>query len=526
VAEAVERVDRWLLSHLNLIAALALAGGFALRLRAGLGTYLNPDEALHFVLVNQPSLVAAYKASLSNAHPPLYFVLLYFCRFLGTSEIMLRLPSMLAGAGAAWMAFRWIGAALGKTAGLFALILLAFSPTLIALGAEVRAYSVLLFWMAAALYFLERALQDRSASPLKWHAFFLYLAILTQYSALWFTIALGVYGLLRIRELPRRAAVNWAALEIGAAAIYAVLYVTHISKLHGSAMEKEASQGWLRALYFQPHGHGAVAFLIHATQDLFQFLFASSLGGKVALFLFAAGALWLIVAGTLQKKSRPLGALGVLLLLPFGLNFLASLWGAYPYGGTRHSVFLILFATAGISLIAAMVVHQKLWPVMVAAVLIVPLWNRHALPAPQQMSAREQKRDLMTGAIAYLGQRVPAGGRIFTDYQASIMLGYYLGRDEVPPPPVECAGLHETRLGGYRVTSIFVWSANAREFLDGVNRWRRACNPGEPGPAWGFDAGWGENVLDDLYRSSPHSYSEHRLFGPISVFQMALTAER
>jgi predicted membrane-bound mannosyltransferase len=158
------KIEQWLASNAGLIVAVSLLAAFALRLTTALGTFLNPDEALHYLLVNQTSLGDAYRASLTNAHPPLYFVLLYYWCFAGSSEIMLRLPSVLAGTAACWMAFRWIAMVLGRTAGVAALLLMALSPTLMALGAQVRAYSVFLFWMAAALYFLERAFRDQRVS--------------------------------------------------------------------------------------------------------------------------------------------------------------------------------------------------------------------------------------------------------------------------------------------------------------------------------------------------------------------------
>src|SRR5713101_5650195 len=91
---AQSRMDAWFRSHSDLVALLAVAAGFLLRVRAAAGTFLNPDEALHFSVANQTSLPAAYRASLTLAHPPLLIFLLYFWRHVGTSEFVLRLPSV------------------------------------------------------------------------------------------------------------------------------------------------------------------------------------------------------------------------------------------------------------------------------------------------------------------------------------------------------------------------------------------------------------------------------------------------
>jgi len=125
-------------------------------------TFLNPDEVLHYLMINEPSLRLAYKASLTNAHPPLIYLLLYICHLLGRPELILRLPLVLAGTAFCWFAFKWVQALFGEAASLIALIVVAFSPTLIALSAEVREYALLLFCVTAALYFLERAFDEKS----------------------------------------------------------------------------------------------------------------------------------------------------------------------------------------------------------------------------------------------------------------------------------------------------------------------------------------------------------------------------
>jgi len=510
----IDRIERWLQSRLNWIVLLSLLLGLALRLRSAAGTFLNPDEALHYVLVNQTSLTGAYRASLTNAHPPLYFVLLYFWRFIGNSEVMLRLPSVLASTAAAWMAFRWISMIMGRAAGLTSLLLLAFSPVLIALGAEVRNYSLLLLCMACALYFLERAFRDQEVSSIAYFSLFLYLAILTHYSALWFVLALGVYALLNILRMRGRTLIAWLLFQLGAVAIYMWLYAIHISKLHKSPMEAEAMTGWLRDLYFRA-GENPLAFLQRANLDLFQFLFGSRFGGRAALALFIAGVVWLPFS-----KTR---TLGLLLLLPFLLGMSASLLDFYPYGGTRHCIYLILFATAGLSFLLATIVRQRLLPILLLAVMLIPYWNLHRLPDPQQMARNQQLKYLMTNAIASLRASVRPDEPLLSDYQASIPLAYYLGRDLPPPVPRECGGVTEVQYGAYHVVVVGGWSATAAQLTTALQNWRKSCDPAARDSVWVFDAGWGLNLIDDLSQSVPGSLSQPQRFGEtISLFKFKL----
>jgi hypothetical protein len=474
------------------------------------------------VLVNQSSFKGAYDAGMTNAHPPLYFALLYYWHFISNSEVMLRLPSVLASTGAAWVAFRWIAMVLGKDAGLIALLLLAFSPVLTALGAEVRNYSVLMLWMTSTLYFLERAFRDQKISSLAYSSLFLYLAILTHYSALWFVLAVGIYGLLRISSLKRNARIAWLLFQLGAAALYAWLYVVQISKLHRSPMEAEAMTGWLRALYFRA-GDNVIAFLQHATVDVFHFLFGSLFGGDVALTVFIVAVLWLLVGGVFGKR-RDLAAFGLLLLLPFALGMIASVLDFYPYGGTRHCIYLLLFATAGFSFVTAKIVRHRVTLILLLAVSILPYWFLHRLPDPQEMNRNEQRKALMEGAIADLRSSVPPSEPIFSDYQASILLEYYLGRDHPPPPPRECGGVREVQYGDYRVVVVNAWSATSAQLMTGLDGWRKGCGPAKGDSFWIFDAGWGLNVLDDLNQSMPGSTSQAQRFGQtISLFKLRIS---
>lgn len=516
------QVERGSARAVNWIVLASLPLAFVLRLKTALGTFLNPDEALHYVLINQNTLAEAYRASLTNAHPPLYFVFLYYWRFVGNSELMLRLPSVVASTLLAWVAFRWISLALNKTAGLIMFLLLAFSPMLIGLGAEVRDYSLLLLWMTGALYFLERAFRDHAVLSIAWSSLFLYLAILTHYSALWFVIAAGIYTLLRISSLRGSSLIAWFLFQCGGVGIYLWLYLVHISKMRGSPMEAEAMTGWLRALYFRA-GESRAAFLHRRTVDVFQFLFSNRTGGNIALILFAAGILWLAASGLWLKKAS-LAAFGVLLVLPFALGMAASLMDVYPYGGTRHCSYLLPFAAAGVAALIATLVRQRIVPVLVLAVLVLPYGYLHRLKDPQQMDRAAQAKQWMDGALADLRSSVPPGDPLFSDYQTSIELEYYLGRERPPAPARECGGVREVQYGPYRVVDIGGWSATAAQLTAGIEGWRAACHPAPRDAVWVFDAGWGLNLLDDMSQSAAGSVSEGRHFGEtISLFKLHIS---
>src|SRR5207244_10051090 len=98
---------------------------------------------------------------------------------------------------------------------------------------------------------------------------------------------------------------------------------------------------------------------------------------------------------------------------------------AYPYGGTRHSSFLMPFALAGVGVALARLLKNRVaWGILVALLvaLICNLFPSKRLP---YMSAESQRKANMTAAIETL-RRLPAEQPIFTDYQTSLSVGPYL----------------------------------------------------------------------------------------------------
>jgi predicted membrane-bound mannosyltransferase len=211
-------IERWLDHHSGLVSLTVIAAGLAIRLLLIRGAYLDADEATHFELANVP-LADLYRSTLAEAHPPFFFLLLHFWMFLGNSESFLRLLSVLLGALFLAVAYGWSARLFGKSAAFFTLAILAFSPAFVSLSAEVRGYSLLLLLMVSTVHILERAIEVQSVPAIICFSGLLYLTILTHYSALWFTLAIFVYVLTRIRRdrLPPRIVGAWLVTQLGAA---------------------------------------------------------------------------------------------------------------------------------------------------------------------------------------------------------------------------------------------------------------------------------------------------------------------
>jgi uncharacterized membrane protein len=428
------RVDAWLEAHITLLAMVTLAAGFIVRVVVAHGRYLVADEALDYLLVNQGSAFEAYRASLMQAHPPLFYFVLYYWRFLGTSELMLRFPSVVAGTLMPWFAFLWLKRALGTATAFLALLLLTFSPPLITFSTEMRPYGFLLLFLAAALWMLERGFERNSARDMLIFGVFLCLAIFTQYSAIWAAIAMGIYTLARIfyGELKKAAIWGWIGSQLCALAVLGFLWVTHISRLHNGAMESVAVNGWLRLEYFQ-HGENVFRFLLRTTTDAFLYLltrklavtFAIPLAGVVTVLFFLFAIALLLRNRTATVKHGSTRMFGVLVLLPVVVGCVGALVQLYPYGSSRHVAYLAPFVIAGIAFGIAWLSRKAFWAGMLAAVALVMTSNAVADHA-EYMPATDQETERMQQAVKYIHEAVPASGVIVVDYGSSLVLRYYL----------------------------------------------------------------------------------------------------
>ncbi|HZZ16815.1 MAG TPA: glycosyltransferase family 39 protein, partial [Candidatus Sulfotelmatobacter sp.] len=209
------------LSQADFVPALALLAGLAARLYEAWAYFLNPDEALHFLLASQPSFELAYKAALTNAHPPLLILLLHYWRGLGHSELILRMPSVLAGTACCWIVYQWLKMVSDRSTAFTGLLLFAFAPSLIGLSAEIRQYALLLFFISGCLYLAERAIRDSSIATMMLFSLSLYGALLTHYSSFIFAVTFGLYMLMRLYPYGKhlRLVAIWGAGQIGALAL-------------------------------------------------------------------------------------------------------------------------------------------------------------------------------------------------------------------------------------------------------------------------------------------------------------------
>ncbi len=545
---AQSRMDAWFRSHSDLVALLAVAAGFLLRVRAAAGTFLNPDEALHFSVANQTSLPAAYRASLTLAHPPLLIFLLYFWRHVGTSEFVLRLPSVILGTAFCWIFFKWVQGLVGSTAGLTGLIFVALLPPIAALSSEVRQYSLLLFFIAMAAFLLERALAKNSAALMAMSSICVWAGMLSHYSGPLFAAAFGIYSALCLmqRRLTRTVMATWAAGQLGVFAAVVFLYRTQISRLKGSAMAEQAINEWLRRSYFHPGYDNLVSFVVGRSFAVFQFIFGQHVIGDIAGLFFLAGVGLLLSRRRIREQvATTPWLLAIFLVSPFAINCALAVTGRYPYGGTRHSVFLAMFAFAGIGYFFAAVTRQRTPIAVATAAIIVAVCYAFGFHHQPYMTRDDQSSARMNKAIQFIRSQIPPADPILMDYQTSLMLGHYLCVQQ-SSMRISGAGLGANDFLGPRTEVIpalmptfqvlhcgdhSLVLSPAREWMFAPETFPRswdefvAQNALKPGSdVWVVQAGWGVGIAPELqHKRSDIAPADIQLFGKnISMFKLTV----
>ena len=510
---AAAHQPRWAADRRSNYVAMTLVGiGLLWRLWLAHATFFNSDEAWHFSMANQSSLYLAYKASLTLLHPPLLVLVLYFWRGFGTSNLVLRLPCVIAGTLFCWIFWKWLTVVAGRTAGWVGLILMTFLPPMITLSADLRQYTLMLVFATSAAYFLERALTGNSVRLMAISTGFLYLVMLSHYSAFLFAAALGGYCILRMLAQPPSAPVIvvWFAGQAGGLGLGWFLYTTQIAalrKVYPGAQPLHRYADWyLSDYYFHAGSNRLLPFLYHGSFGVFRFIFGQTTVGGVAALMFAAGTLLLLFEKPAPNAATPSRLTGLFLLLPFVLNCAAVTAGLYPYGRTRQCVFLAIFGIAGVSVLLAKVTKQSTRNAVLLAIGIVVLCQAFGtLQGRDMLPVAEQKREHMDQALEFIQQEVGAPDLIFVDAASRLQLGHYLCRQKQITIDHSVPGFESFRCREFRVIStdpeegVFTRDTFAQEWQKMVRAYSL-----EPGAAvWVFQGGWASGLGEALRNRSP-----------------------
>lgn len=174
---------------------IILLAGFFLRLSSLTREGLWLDEGITAYLSSLP-VSEIIKNRASDVHPPLYFVFLRgWVLLFGSSEAALRFPSLLAGVAAIALLFLLARKLFSPAAGLFASLLLAFSPLHLYFSEEARSYAMALALGLAAFYFALKTLESSKIRHALLYGGFQALALYFHFSGFFFAVSANLYFL-------------------------------------------------------------------------------------------------------------------------------------------------------------------------------------------------------------------------------------------------------------------------------------------------------------------------------------------
>jgi hypothetical protein len=211
-------------------------------------------------------------------------------------------------------------------------------------------------------------------------------------------------------------------------------------------------------------------------------------------------------------------------MLPFAINAVTAIVDLYPYGGTRHSAFLVPFAIAGVSLTIIKLARQGVVAVSLAILLVI-VCQAFGSPHRPYIRREDQRRNNMTQAMNAIRQNVSAEDVIFVDFQTSFLLRFYLC-PEIGPADSPASEFRTYSCGGYRVISTNsetnVLTANL--FL---RRWKEmedvyGLKTGQT--VWVFQAGWDIDLARDLQEkvSEFHDLKTQSFGRNITLFRLTV----
>jgi hypothetical protein len=516
-------------AYASWLPGLVLGAGFAARLYEAWAYFLNPDEALHTLLASQTSLGLAYRAALTNAHPPLLILVLYYWRSLGQSELMLRMPSVLAGTACCWIAYLWLKDVTDRSTAFIGLVLFAFAPALINLSAEIRQYGLLLFFMSGCLYLSERAIREDSYPLMILFSLSLYGALLVHYASTLFAFTMGIYMLVRLYPYGKRLRLVavWGAGQIGGLALSTYFVVTHVTRFWQTGLLREDRGSYLGKYIFHPGKSNVASFAAVQTLRVFTYLFSNGFVGTLAFMAFLAGMFLLLRGSVSANKGGPSPRQ---LALPFGLafatNYVAALAGLYPYGATRHVASILLFGASGASIGLAWPARTRAW--ITSLGIGIALVACHVFPAPAPpIRPGNHARLLMKEAVDFFRQSAAPGSVVVADYQSGLLFGYYVcGRDGMAQMVSPTQAFARTDCGSYTLitSSPMEWKFTADDFPAQLADIAKTYNLAPGSRLWMFHAGWIADSAPALRRelqqfgcSAPQSFGENILLCQFEV---------
>jgi 4-amino-4-deoxy-L-arabinose transferase-like glycosyltransferase len=351
-----------------------LAVGLLLRLYRLDGQSLWADEGLQYFVASADSLPEVFDRLRRTMHPPLSFVINHLFLQLGTSDVLLRLPSVLFGVGSLPLCYMVARRITSPVIAGLATLVLAVSPMHVWHSQDARMYAQLLFFSLLSTLFLVQALEQE-----KWQWWGGYVLAVTagMYSQVLMALGVltqGLWVLLAYRRHLRAYCTSGVAVGFLTLPLILPWLGFFVRRVHAAELETAAEVG------------GRLGFSWMALPyTFFAYSAGYSLGPSVADLHEERSVAFLL-------HSLPsIAAVGLL----FGTLLIIGVWAVYKQC-SRKALLLCLLGLG----------------VPLGGLLVLSLLTRFTFNARYTIVALPYFYLLIGAALAFLWQRQPPVGVI------------------------------------------------------------------------------------------------------------------
>lgn len=279
----------------------------------------------------------------TDFHPPLYYLFMKLINLVGgSSEIVLRLPSVLAGVLTVYVIYLIGKTLFNKQIGLIASLLLATSPLHIYYSHEARMYSLAALFASLCVYFTLKALNDKETYSWILLSIVIPITVGLDYIAGFILLPLWILIITRNRSSVKHFLISHVPLLV-LAALYSQTFVTQLQS--GLSVQTEATGWWniLGATDFKSMALVPVKFLIGRISFTNKVLY-----GGVAVGLLSLTGFLLYKARAAKESVTPF----MWLMVPaVTLALIGFVIPAFVY-------FRLLFCLPALYLLCAIGIHN------------------------------------------------------------------------------------------------------------------------------------------------------------------------
>jgi hypothetical protein len=406
--------------------------GLVWRLAQLRGHWLNPDEGTIYAAATAPSWTEFWHEIAWNAHPPLFYLVERAAARASSDPFFLRLPPVLFGGVTILACFLGARRLSGPAAGVAAAVLAAFAPALVIHSELIRPYTLQLAALCSGVWLLVRWLEARRTIDLAGCGALWLAAVLTHYSSgiVVAAASLGVAVLLARGSLPLRELPRLGLAFAPSVAGLALLWAFHARGLAGGDLEVAARVQYGKFL------HGDAAGLLASLVGVHRYLFGPRVD-LLATLLFAVGLGSFVVRRSFFLPVLAGGALAAAAAL--------SVAGRYPFGATRHSLYLAVAIVPAVAEALRLLLFGRLRIALVAAPVLGllaygagPLRRELGLPPSPGAIEKSVTTEIALRNLARLERARSEPGVVILDLETWYsVIPYFRARGD---PPLDSAG--------------------------------------------------------------------------------------